>query len=226
MSPEMTQYLKLVSDKVASNVKVVTGKDLGIGCLLHISTNPKIPEFIPMVSTRTMNAEDRTVPRVCTAPTIVGCLNGYQAQIKNFHDQLGLTIYGIPFDEALIPSTKLLPDVKMTDEVWLVPYSKKYSGYKPNVIGRMFAYTVKWYSSKCERYDIEFYVEVLEDFMFSPTVSLKVGLWRLTLVYDSSVAANKQEIITVAPLTKAEYVAAKRSGEVQIKHPEAPSSKW
>ena len=226
MSSDMEAYLKLLSPLVRSNVQVIEKDAVLSDGLYHISTNPKIPIFTPVVSVRTLSAEDRSVPRVCTAPTIIGCLKGYQAQVANFHDQKGLTIYALPFEEALQPSSKILPDVKQTDEHWLVPYTGKYAEYPSRVIGRMFMYTVKYYSSKSDRYDAEFYVEALEPLYFTKTLKLEPGLYRLILAYDSAIAWDRLPVRDVAPLTKAEYNAARDAGKVNIKQPAPPSSKW
>ncbi len=225
-SKEMQAYLKLLAPTTVENVTVVTPKELGCDYLLHVSTNPKIPAFIPMVSQRTLNKEDRTVPRVCTAKTIVGCLKGYQAQVANFHNQEPITVYALPFEEALVPGTKLLPDVKVTDEVWLVGYSAKYRAYKPMVIGELFINTLKYYATGMRTYDAEFYAKVDKPFNLTSERKLDNGFYRFIIHYDTEATASKINANDITPISKAEYTAAKKAGKMVPKGPPPPSSKW
>ena len=113
---KMDAWLKLQLPKVVSNVTVVTPATLGTDMLLHVSRDPKIKKFTPIVSHRTAANEDRTVARICGAPTVVGCLQAYQEQYNDFHRNVGWTIYGIPFDEALQPNGHLVYDATRTGE--------------------------------------------------------------------------------------------------------------
>src|SRR5690606_41835575 len=99
----------------------IEAKDL-IGPPLHLSTNPRIKEFIPSVTDRTANKEDRSIARVSTAPTILGCLIGYVKAWDDFYwpdsDKQNnllqmLTIYQFDVEAVIKPSKKLLFDQHM-----------------------------------------------------------------------------------------------------------------
>ena len=81
---QLEQYLSNFNNGVADNVTVVSADELGQRWVYHISVDPKITPFIPELSRRTALKEDRTVPRISTAPTIIGCLLGYQADLGEF----------------------------------------------------------------------------------------------------------------------------------------------
>ena len=223
-SKEMQAFIKLLAPKVAENVTVKTPKDLGVDRLLHVSTNAKINNFVPMVSQRTLADEDRTVPRICTATNIIGCLKGYQNHINDFNNQEPLTIYGLKFEEALIPSEKLLPDVFETDEAWLVTYNTKTRMYPAEKVGELFISSLRYFAGS-SRYSMEIYAMVTVPFMISVGTTLDVGFHRFTLWYDHNKIASKHNTQDVLPITKAEYFAAKKAGKI-VSKPYPPSSKW
>lgn len=223
-SKEMQAYLKLLAPKVADQVKVVTPKEIGVDLLLHISTNAKINNFVPMVSQRTMADEDRTVPRICTASNIIGCMKGYQNHINDFEQQEPLTVYGIAYEEALIPSEKLLPDVKETDEAWLVTYNSKTRMYPAKRIGELFISSVRYFAGS-SKYSMEIYGLVEVPFMLAVGTTLSVGYHRFTLWYDVNKIASKHGVQDTTPISKTEYLAAKKAGGIKSK-PYPPSSKW
>ena len=223
-SKEMQAFIKLLAPRVAENVKVATPKEIGVDLLLHISTNAKINNFVPMVSQRTLADEDRTVPRICTATNIISCLKGYQNHINDFEHQEPLTVYGIAYTEALIPSEKLLPDVFETDEAWLVTYNTKTRMYPAEKIGELFISSVRYFAGS-SKYSMEVYAMVTKPFMVSVGKTLEVGYHRFTLWYDYNKIASKHNTQDVIPITKVEYFAAKKAGGI-VSKPFPPSSKW
>ena len=83
---EFDRSVQLLPDAVAKGLKVVAPADLPAGTLYHISTNHDIPVFIPCVSTRTVDGEDRSVPRVCVSPDILKAMLGYGAVYNDFQN--------------------------------------------------------------------------------------------------------------------------------------------
>jgi len=139
----ITEYLELQSPLVQRNIKVVTSTTENQDYMLHI--DPKTPRwYYPRISPRAASQEDRTIPRITVAPSIMGCLIGYgdvtgdHIYYKN-NGSYG-AIYDInilPFVEGLKPTNKLVFDANLTKEVWLVTYNKSTYRYAPKTIGQI-----------------------------------------------------------------------------------------
>src|ERR1700741_3061096 len=88
MSPseELTQWLETVSEKVRKNVTVVTPEEVKQDYFLHISTDTSIKKFVPVIGRRQAYSEDRSVPRVTVAPTLLGCFIGYAKADYDFQN--------------------------------------------------------------------------------------------------------------------------------------------
>ena len=156
---EMKEQLKLCSDAVIKNTKIITPGEIGQNYLLHISIS-KISEFIPYHSRISASSEDNTIPRVYTSPTLGGCVIGFstsdylttnlipnevkgQDKNKELNSNVkgiyygGLYIHKIPFDVALKPNKKLVFDAKETDETWLITYNENTRKFPATIIGKM-----------------------------------------------------------------------------------------
>lgn len=104
-----------------------------------------------------MKKEDRTIPRICGAPTLYGCILGHGAlhhmAMQYFHDEPEalkntdfdgtFAIYRIEQPAVLRPKPQLVPDVGATGEVWIVPYAPEAYELKPKVIGRLMLAVAK-----------------------------------------------------------------------------------
>jgi hypothetical protein len=239
----MENFLSLLPDKVKKGVKVVTAAQLGMDHLLHISTNGKIKEFIPFITQRSANNEDRTVPRISTAPTLLGCLIGYGAASCDFLTDPdgeygdssyrgGWYIYGIPFEKALKPAPGLLWDQRYTDEHWLVTYSEDTRVYKPTIFGKCFykSITSVGRTGKVPFKRVTFLVEINQDvtIRLGATVNLTKGYW--TIEGDeptTNVESWKHDSdYTVKEITKAEYTAAKKVTADLLSIPLPTSFSW
>ena len=131
---------------IRKNLEVVKSCDF-----IHISTDNSIRKMNPRIGDRQMKTEDRTIPRICGAPTLYGCILGHGAlhhyAMQMFHDDKHekvsaktdglLTIYRIEQDAVVRPKSKLVPDVKVTGEVWIVPYAPEAYELKPKNIGKL-----------------------------------------------------------------------------------------
>jgi hypothetical protein len=151
---EMKEQLKLCSDAVINNTKIITPEEIGQDYLLHIAIR-KIPEFIPYHSRASAYSEDNTIPRVHTSPTLAGCIIGFSMSgyltsslipnntKKDKNNSLdssylgGFYIHKIPFEVALKPNKKLVYDTKESDETWLITYNESTRKFPATVIGRM-----------------------------------------------------------------------------------------
>ena len=137
---DWNEYKKLLSPKVSKYITPVSWDKLPTKTLYHVSTNPKIPVFIPQVSARTVQNEDVRVPRVCVAGDLLACLIRYGGMWGDYYSDkkfLGWTIYEFEGDLAFRPSKELLPDQTDTNEYWLITYNKATREYKPKVVGKL-----------------------------------------------------------------------------------------
>lgn len=141
---DLSEWIKLQSPKVRNNVSIVTHTQA-----YHISTDPKIRRFTPMIGNRMAKTEDRTIPRVCCNNTLTGCISGHAATICTSFDEWWRNkaqvfyIYEMPFTEYIKPNAKLVYDAEATGELWIVPNSPITTSFKAGVIGEftMLGYT-------------------------------------------------------------------------------------
>ena len=64
--------------RLHNKVEVFSASEIGQKYLYHISTKPNIRRFIPEVSRRTMNIEDRSIPRISTSAHLTGAFSASQ----------------------------------------------------------------------------------------------------------------------------------------------------
>jgi len=190
------KYLKSQARKVAENAEVITPEDIDQDFLLHISPNPRILKFIPVIGHRQANTEDRTVPRITTAPWLIGCLIGAANVDHKFHENKsdgskdedsyrgGFKIYEFELKAALKPNKKLVYDANASDECWLVNYSPQSREYQPKTAGRLFYKSITYTgrSGKLPEGEGVLYVEVVkkEGIRFSKNHFLSQGWWVIT----------------------------------------------
>src|SRR5574343_59645 len=191
---DFERTLELLPDSVANGLKVVKPEDLPGGALYHISTNRNIKRFVPCISKRTMDGEDRSVPRICVAPTIVVCMLGYGAVYTDFHgwdnkndkavNKAIWQIYDIPFKFAIRPVKKLLPDQKDTDEHWLIAYNRETREYIPRKVGlvQMVGYRSGYLKGALvDELTLIAKVDAGEKVYFNNDLVLEAGTWLLKI---------------------------------------------
>lgn len=88
--------------------------------LYHLSEKPNLKQLTPRIPESTTCAEDRKIPRVCVASTIIGCLKA----INPFMGQ-PIYVYAIIPDPGMcvVESSKLkwlVPDSVHTREQWIL----------------------------------------------------------------------------------------------------------
>lgn len=187
----MADLFNVLNDKVKRNVRVLTPEDIGQGYLLHISTNPKLKTMTPIIGRRQAKTEDRSVPRITTTPTLLGCMIGYAKLDEDFmqgHREKsylgGFIIYALNYEAALVPNEKLVFDAERSGETWLVQYSPETAKYEPIEIGKGFCRSIRYVAKNKEYPDgeAEFFVEInkADGIRFSKNHHLSPGYWRLS----------------------------------------------
>lgn len=212
--------------------------------LLHISRDKTIKEFVPVVSPRTLKNEDRSIPRVCTAPHLFGCFVGYSSTYSDFHNEPekkiwhgGYYIYALPFTLAIEPSKKLLPDVKDSDERWLIGYDDTHRAIKPTIVGKCFIHALHMVGTgDTRRTDFTIYLEFkeselstglcLDEISFDSDHSLKKGYYRIQVSDNVSPVVWNKESISITQIPKAEYERAKTVSAGLLSFEGGPSATW
>ena len=219
----MVNLFNVVGDKVKRNVRVMTPADIGQNYLLHISTNNKLKTMSPIIGRRQAKTEDRSVPRITTTPTLLGCMIGYAKMDDDFallgkeKSYLGgLIIYGLEFEAALVPNDKLVFDAERSGESWLVQYSPETAKYEPYEIGKIFCRSINYVAKNKEHPEGEgvFFAEInqAEGIRFSKNHYLKPGFWKMTgpsNMYGQDWRLD--EAWTVEEIDKMTYLENKRS---------------
>lgn len=206
--------------------------------LYHISKDPGIKHFIPMVTRRSIQDEDRSVPRVCVAETLWDCFAGYAAAIDDFHAPAdgflgGYVIYALPFELAVVPHKSILPDVKETNERWVVGYDEAHLKIAPEIHGKVF---IREIVNRREELVINrtvtLYLEVFEEFgelRLNDRVRLKAGYYKLTCenVIDRKAWSEHPDDVRVELIDAAEYKAVKKSAASLLSFESMPATaKW
>ena len=223
-------YLSLLVPEVRREMTVVTPQTLGTPFLLHISKDTDLSRFVPGVTRRGMKKEDRTVARVSTAPSLLGCLLAYDSDMFDFHERKaglkfgearqvpykgGYAIYGFRYDAAVRPSRKLVPDVEQTDEHWLLPYDERHTSYTPELLGKVFYSSVAYEVIEGRAVPrIEMYVEVNTDegIWLDGRQKLTRGCWRITVTdLHRSPKWNEVRGLKVEEINSSDYTAVKRN---------------
>ena len=211
----MDKFLSVILPGDESLVTVEPPKN---GCVYHISTNGKIPAFIPAVSNRTISKEDRRVPRICSAETLWGCFLGYAATVDEFYNLTpgdwrgGYYIYKLPCSLIAHPSKKLLPDVTKTQETWVLGYDEQHQSIVPEIIGKCFFYSILFKRTReCPIYDLEIYLELKEPmYVLDTNIAVDPGYYKLTIVEITDVLSWDLKNATLVAIDTATYRAAKK----------------
>ena len=99
---EIDDWLEQRLPKVRKNLSMFTKEE--VGGLYHLSTNGKIKDFTPRISTgKFLVNEDLTTPRISTSDCLFGCVNGafnledefiYSQTNKKLKTEIQLDTYG------------------------------------------------------------------------------------------------------------------------------------
>lgn len=217
------RMVKLLPRTVGKSLSIVSAGVLNHQ-LFHMSTSDRIRKFTPGVTRRTGNRENRSVPRVSTAPTLLGCFIGYCAARgdfmfnstkadKTYHH--GWYLYRIPFEFALKPEPKLLYDQLNSDEHWLVTASEDTREYKADIVAKCFygQITFKARTGKSPTPVTTMYVQVFDESVpFGQTTVLTKGCWRIEGPDPSNHVEfwKDDEEYTVTNIDQGEWVKVKK----------------
>jgi len=221
---DLHRYLELWPAAIGNNVEILTSSN-SAGITFHISTNTKLKNFEPRVSRRTMNKEDRSVPRISTAGTLNGCLSGYASALYDWEDADhadwagGWKIYAIEYDVALKPNKKILGDAESTEEIWLVSYNKDHVRYQAKPIGEIFftevSRRVATNNKTLRKVAVKAYVRIADGYQMplNKTTVLRAGYYQLTYNdwFQAMDLRNPQDIL-VLPITSGDYSSYKKLG--------------
>lgn len=210
---EIIKYLSALLGDAVSELTLFSAGEVNRP-LYHVSMNPNVRIFSPKVSSRTLSSEDRSVPRVSTSTSLIGCLNGYQSMFtdmagrerKNF---TGLyTVYELPYQYAVKPSKKLLSDVETSDEYWLVSWKKETYSIRPNTVCEFTIPQVQTtYGSDGEDQRVTMFLKVLgESLYLTHDIKLVKGYYEITLRnYDYDYPLENNNKIEVREITENDY---------------------
>lgn len=210
---EIVKYLSALLGDTVSELTLYSAGEVNRP-LYHVSMNPNVRIFSPKVSSRTLSSEDRSVPRVSTSTSLIGCLNGYQSMFtdmagrerKNF---TGLyTVYELPYQYAVKPSKKLLSDVETSDEYWLVSWKKETYSIRPNTVCEFTIPQVQTtYGSDGEDQRVTMFLKVLgESLYLTHDIKLVKGYYEITLRnYDYDYPLENNNKIEVKEITENDY---------------------
>jgi hypothetical protein len=226
---ELDAFRQVHPAETVAELTLVTPQELGRNYVLHISKNKDLGLMVPYVCVRTQKDEDRTIPRVSTAPSIAACLIGYDTTIEEWMEAQSATdgygkstvpwcggwyIYAIPFQYAFKPSAKLLKNVVATDEHWLVSYGPTSWSYKPIKVGKIF-YTAVTHQAegRSKSLMIDLCVEITHPNIkvpFCHNLKLEAGYYRIQSDKLLDMAAFEDVALdALQHLTKEEYDAIK-----------------
>lgn len=214
------EWVKRQLPFIRKNIKIDNTKQV----VYHISLDPSIKEFKPMISHSAANSEDRTVPRVNVGVTVSDTMYGVAAiNYSHVHGQIEMhnsksnedpvyTIYSKEVNGVVIPSDKLVYDATYTNERWLVADSPETSSYKFARAGEFFVV------SSIEANGVEYEVNKTVIFLqvsrgqvvsLEKDIRLKTGFYRCTVM--SNFKNRDREYFKVTKLDRKEY------NEVRIK---------
>jgi hypothetical protein len=130
------------------------------------------------------------------------------SQVANWKG--GWNIYAVPFEAALKPATRLVYDVRSSDEHWLVHYSKDTAEYVPVLAGKMFFHNLIMVgrNGKSPTFEMTLYIEVkwAEGLRFSKRHFLEKGCWRIEGTAPQNVfSANDDKEYKVTRIPESEY---------------------
>lgn len=216
-------YVDSLRPDVQKEVTIVSNKETNLPYFIHISPETK-PKYSPRIGHRQLDYEDRTVPRITVADTLLGCFVGYGTLLYNVMSSSvnidtksqdfkgGLYIYALPFEYALRPSDKLMAESKRSNEHWLVAYEDKLHDWPCERAGKFYLTRITMLPVTTSRMDTEytFHLEVLKPFYYTESQYLAVGYYEVTQRMAVGTSYKLQRNFTIEPITKAVFMEQKR----------------
>lgn len=211
------EYLKIHIGNQADKVDIILDPNKELK-LYHVSLNPNIKKFLPYLSNRTLLKETRSIPRTSCADNLLSCLGGGAltdlfVYIDKKQDGRQY-IYRMDSTVYVRPNVKLLPDVKETDEWWVVYPSIEDTKNKPDKVGELFIYKQTTQRKKNYYYmeNVIYLKTTIANFKIlnngNGTIELKQpGYYILTFIsQDGQVFRYKPSDISVERITEKQYL--------------------
>lgn len=182
--------------------------------LYHVSMNPNIPAFTPKVSRRTLSSEDRSLPRISTSTSLIGCMNGYQSMVSDMDGREAkkftgiFKVYSLPYQYAIKPSKRLLADVDNSDEYWLISWKKETYSTVPVMVADFTIPKIESvYGSDGIDKTFHVFIKVLNDALYlDHERKLTKGCYHVTLRgYNFKYPLRNNQLITVEPISENDY---------------------
>ena len=185
---QIVGYLEPLIGEDINELTLVSAQELNKP-LYHISMNPSIKAFTPQVSSRTLTKENRSIPRISTSTSLIGCMNGYQSVMSDMMNREGkkfnglFKVYQLPYQFALRPSKKFLPDVDLTDEFWLFSWKRDTYSVTPEVVAEFTVPKIESTFGNNGRDDVyHLYIHVKQDKLYLDRKHvLQEGYYHITL---------------------------------------------
>ncbi len=204
---DLDEFINNLPNKIKDNIKIVESTDTQPFVLRIDNKTPKY--FEPLVPLSTSSDEDRSLPRVCVSSNLTDAILGIARLPKmfienNFYNEAvdpdaGINkksnifhISLIPYNYAVKANEKLLPDVELTNEMWLVGYNKDNQKYYPEVVGHMFItninITYKEHNNKKPLVYLDCYINIEKDIdvYLKPNRKVSKGYYNLKIEKDNN----------------------------------------
>lgn len=143
MASKLERWLSQQRPEIRKNAKVIKAVPL------HISITP-VRVFAPMIGTRQLKEEDRTIPRVCCGVSLMDCIYGHSAVVSQIVYDWAINakgddvdskskvfyVYDLGETECIKPNKRLVIGADRSNEVWVVGYRPETLSIKPKTLAR------------------------------------------------------------------------------------------
>ena len=236
---QLKERLDLFPDEDTKNLDIQTPEDLGYEYVYHISImRQKV--LVANMSRKAAYTENNTILRVCCAPTLRQCIQGFATLQNYLHEQIpkdvkksdyrgGLYIHRYKFKAIGSPNKKLVYDAPYTDEKWLIPYDPKESEFPVEVIGKLIPLsdTVFPNVGKHPTYHLKCILEISKDEIpIDKGLIIKKGYY--TFTYLNDVNKPNCKVTDVVEVDKKDYDSEHdlKTANLSFKESIPTSMKW
>lgn len=215
--------MRIASEKVRNNTKVVEAAKQPLPFMIHMTPDHSNKAYIPRIGTKQGYTEDRTMPRVTVADTLIGCLIGYACLEEDFFNRNqdkaiaqrsknGYRINRLDYDFCLRPNARLVYDVQATNEHWLISYNKDTIEYKPTLAAYMVVGSIT--VMQHPKYDdpdsiITCFVDVREKsgIYLAEDIHLEQGYYSFTVCYNRHITFDTKlsDKLTMRKISRSEF---------------------
>lgn len=218
---EFDSVYEILNPKVISNTEIVEASKQKLPFMIHITKEHTAKPYVPRIGMNQAKTEDRTLPRVTCADTLLGCMIGYarieseffnvdnEPELREIH-KTGYRINRLDYKYCLKPNSRLVFDAIATNEHWLIAYTKETHFYKPLLAGYLFIQSIK-VTQNAKNVDpdseIEIYIDVRdkEGFYLTKKIYLSQGYHRALILYNRHVTFDNEKHVKHFKIDKKEF---------------------